>query len=115
MKKIFKILLISLVVVMGALAMFACSTPDDGGNNNNNNNNNNNQAKPLPGIIEGYEGKYEVPTNTAYGAIPDRDDVIIDGVLDDEMWEDRNWYVQYQPMNPDFKVEVTTAFSDKGV
>lgn len=70
---------------------------------------------PAIDVIDGYEGKFEVPSTTAYGAAPDLDNVIIDGKLDDELWQDKKWYTQFKTQNPSLKFEVTTAMSDGGL
>jgi len=105
MKKYIKILFISIVAIISALCLFAC-TPEQIVVNN---------GIELPEVIEGDAGDYVVPPTTAYGEEPDLTNVIIDGKLDDELWQNKNWYSQYQSLNPTFKFEVTTAFSDKGL
>lgn len=41
------------------------------------------------------------------------DNVIIDGLLDDELWQDKSWYTQYEPTQRT-KIMVTSAMSEKG-
>jgi len=102
MKK-FSLLFIIIALLSLSLSLFACvseppATP----------------SSDLPSVIDGYEGTYDRTGTTAYGATPDLD-VIIDGKIYDELWENKQWYTQHQSLNPSFTFEVTTVFSEKGL
>jgi len=103
MKKVFKILLISIVAVLGALCLFACTTP----------------AAPtggLPDILDVDAGEYETPHNTAYGEVPDLDNVVIDGFIDDELWtaDTMKWYTHYEA-TPRISYKMAATVSEGGL
>ena len=98
MKKLFKILLITVIALSVSLCVVACNQP---------------AASTEIGVIEGNAGEYEQNIGTAYGAKPDLDTVVIDGILDDELWQGKKWYTQYESTHKT-KFQVTTAMSPKG-
>ena len=100
MKKLFKILLITVISLTLALCVIACNTD-------------NNSGGETIGVIEGNAGDYKDNIGTAYGEKPDLDTVVIDGLLDDELWQGKKWYTQYESTHR-VKFQVTTAMSPKG-
>lgn len=100
MKKLFKILLITVISLTLALCIIACNT-------------NSNPGGESIGVIEGNAGDYKDNIGTAYGEKPDLDTVVIDGLLDDELWQGKKWYTQYESTHR-VKFQVTTAMSQKG-
>ena len=68
MKKIIKVLFISVVATLIALSLLACtgSKPEE-----------------IPGVINGSSGSGNYANDSAYGSNPDLDNVIIDGFLED--------------------------------
>lgn len=100
MKKFLKILLAAALAVTLALGIVACGQQSSGGK--------------IVEIIDEDVGEYQIDIGTAYGAQPDLDNVIIDGKLDDELWQNRKWYTQYEPSQR-IKLMVTTAMSEKGL
>ena len=106
MKKFLKILLIATLAMTLALGIVACNDKptDEPGDTDS----------ETIGTIDVDAGEYETILGTAYGAEPDLDNVIIDGLLDDELWQNKKWYTQYEPTQRT-KIMVTTAMSEKGL
>lgn len=102
MKKIFKILLVTTLALTLVLGIVACSDKQNGGT-----------PGETIGTLDVDAGEYTETIGTAYGAEPDLDNVIIDGLLDDELWQDKSWYTQYEPTQR-IKIMVTSAMSEKG-
>jgi len=100
MKKLFKILLVTLVAAISALCLFACTT----------------EAPELPGNINVDTGTYKPPVSHAYGAAPDLDNVIIDGFLDDELWtaDNMKWYTHYDATSR-ISYKMSATVSDGGL
>lgn len=100
MKKLFKILLITVISLTLALCVIACNKTGS------------NTGESI-GVIEGNAGEYKDNIGTAYGEKPDLDTVVIDGLIDDELWQGKKWYTQYESTHR-VKFQVTTAMSPKG-
>lgn len=100
MKKFLKILLAAALIATLALGIVACGQQSSGGK--------------IVEVIDENAGEYQIDIGTAYGAKPDLDNVIIDGKLDDELWQNKKWYTQYEPSQL-IKLMVTTAMSEKGL
>lgn len=99
MKKLLKILLITAVALTLALCVVACSKEP---------------TKEVIDVIDGDAGKFEENIGTAYGAKPDLDNVVIDGILDDDLWKGKKWYTQYESTHK-VKFQVTGTMSPKGM
>lgn len=64
-------------------------------------------------LIEGDLPDYVPEPSVIFGEMPDLD-VIIDGRLDDEIWQNRKWYTQYYELSR-AAFYFTTVFSEKGL
>lgn len=108
MKKLFKILMLAVVALTLICTAFACSGQNSDGQGSQNN------QTPAPGLISGKLPEYEKEHNVPYGELPDLDGVVIDGKLDDQLWEGKKWYSSYEP-NARVGLFVTSTTSDKGL
>ena len=84
MKKILKVMLISILSVICLLTVIACGGNQGGGKTPGE------TFVPDEDVIVDdlvdYDGEYDKPHNTAYGEAPDLDEVIIDGYFDEDIW-----------------------------
>jgi len=101
MKKIIKVLFISVVATLVALSLLACtgSKPEE-----------------IPGVINGSSGSGNYANDSAYGSNPDLDNVIIDGFLEDELWtsDSMKWYTHYDATSR-ISYKMSATVSDGGL
>jgi|GEM_PF-1190515 len=97
MKKLAKIFIAIAVLGLMALSLLACTTPEES-----------------LGKIEGELPEFNAVVGSPYGSQPDLDDVIIDGKLDDGLWENKKWYSSYDT-GTRVGLFLTTATSDMGL
>ncbi|MBR0326587.1 MAG: hypothetical protein IIX09_02165, partial [Clostridia bacterium] len=109
MKKFIKYALFVLMALSIAVACIACNGAGGTGGTNNNP-----DAGAAPEKIEGQLPELDKEIYAPYGELPDLDGVVIDGAIDDELWEGRKWYSQYSTTNR-AGMRCTTVFSDKGL
>ena len=113
MKKILKVMLISILSVICLLTVIACGGNQGGGKTPGE------TFVPDEDVIVDdlvdYDGEYDKPHNTAYGEAPDLDEVIIDGYFDEDIWQNKKWYTNYHVSNPNFKFSVTAHLSQGGL
>lgn len=106
MKKKFKFgILVALVLALCAFVFAACA--GNGGNNNGDNN-------TVPGVIDTDVPGYDHNRKAAFGELPD-EKVLVDGKLDEDMWQGLDYYEHADTDRPGLSYKVTTHFSKKGL
>ena len=106
MKKKFKFgILVALVLALCAFVFAACA--GNGGNNNGDDN-------TVPGVIDTDVPGYDHNRKAAFGELPD-EKVLVDGKLDEDMWQGLDYYEHVDTDRPGLSYKVTTHFSKKGL